>query len=664
MAVGGQRGSTLWAAVLNASDALQVITEEAVENLGMTDADGIAIPLESLHLGTYRRKDGTSGFRFVASLVDGTAVLLQQGTSVWTRHEGLATVTHARFADLPATATSSISGSMAASPTVRERLRVQLLSLKESVHLAGPVELKELREFREAHSSKHLPWSDANGFRRMLLVLTSSGSLAALHCGSGRILWSVHFGSATGRAIAASSQLLPWRSSHNLERSPQVLVLLPKNRGTLAAAVNIHSGKVVMQHSLSSSVQQVVRVPQPVHDGDAEQIVYLLISPPTPASSSSCGNYAGEAPSGEQLPPSVVVLPGGAASVSAAEEAASTLHFWQANLTRGVLTGWGFQPGASLVPQLRWSSVRSPESPSLLAAVGRDSHEPLRSSAKVLGDRSLKVKHLNRHMLLLASGSTPGQPSSTPPQLAIELVDAVTGRSLFRQTHLGCHGPVQGTLAEHWVMYSFWNAIERRHQVALVELYEEVEVNRMQLLFGTFNRSASSYQAPQLEALHSSWFWGAEVTTAAVTTTALGIAPKSLLLGTSTDQVYLMDKRFLDPRRPHKTVKEMSAEEQGEMLLPYAPLLPLLPSSYATLTHRVAALRGVVSAAAVMESATHMVAYGIDLMYVRLSPAASFDGLDDSFPFALLVVLVATMTLGSVILRLFAVHRDVKVKWE
>jgi hypothetical protein len=75
-------------------------------------------------------------------------------------------------------------------------------------------------------------------------------------------------------------------------------------------------------------------------------------------------------------------------------------------------------------------------------------------------------------------------------------------------------------------------------------------------------------------------------------------------------------------------------------------------------------ITGVVSAAAVMESATHMVAYGIDLMYVRLSPAASFDGLDDSFPFALLVVLVATMTLGSVILRLFAVHRDVKVKWE
>lgn len=65
-----------------------------------------------------------------------------------------------------------------------------------------------------------------------------------------------------------------------------------------------------------------------------------------------------------------------------------------------------------------------------------------------------------------------------------------------------------------------------------------------------------------------------------------------------------------------------------------------------------------------MESATHMAAHGIDLMYVRLSPAASFDGLAADFPFALLVVLVAAMTAASLVLRRFAVRRDVKGKWE
>lgn len=36
----------------------------------------------------------------------------------------------------------------------------------------------------------------------------------------------------------------------------------------------------------------------------------------------------------------------------------------------------------------------------------------------------------------------------------------------------------------------------------------------------------------------------------AVTDTARGITGKQLLIATSTDQVYALDKRFLDPRRP------------------------------------------------------------------------------------------------------------------
>ncbi len=55
---------------------------------------------------------------------------------------------------------------------------------------------------------------------------------------------------------------------------------------------------------------------------------------------------------------------------------------------------------------------------------------------QVVGDRSLKVKHLNPHALLVASGAPLGAP--TPPaqlQLHVEILDAVTGRPLFRQVH-------------------------------------------------------------------------------------------------------------------------------------------------------------------------------------------------------------------------------------
>ncbi len=41
--------------------------------------------------------------------------------------------------------------------------------------LAQPAERRALREQRSAQSDKHLFLRDANGFRRLLLLLTSSG---------------------------------------------------------------------------------------------------------------------------------------------------------------------------------------------------------------------------------------------------------------------------------------------------------------------------------------------------------------------------------------------------------------------------------------------------------------------------------------------------------
>lgn len=72
---------------------------------------------------------------------------------------------------------------------------------------------------------------------------------------------------------------------------------------------------------------------------------------------------------------------------------------------------------------------------------------------------------------------------------------------------------------------------------------------------------------------------------------------------------------------------------------------------------------GIVTGPAVMESTTHLLAHGVDLMYARFAPA-SFDGLASDFPHALLVLLVAIMAAGSFVLRTLAQKRDVKCKWE
>lgn len=54
----------------------------------------------------------------------------------------------------------------------------------------------------------------------------------------------------------------------------------------------------------------------------------------------------------------------------------------------------------------------------------------------MLGDRSLKVKHLNRHALLVALGAAPGVAVAPEQlQLHVDVLDAVSGRALFRQVH-------------------------------------------------------------------------------------------------------------------------------------------------------------------------------------------------------------------------------------
>lgn len=65
-----------------------------------------------------------------------------------------------------------------------------------------------------------------------------------------------------------------------------------------------------------------------------------------------------------------------------------------------------------------------------------------------------------------------------------------------------------------------------------------------------------------------------------VTQTLSGINLKQLLMGTVTDQVFAMDYRYLDPRRPLRA--KATAEETEERLLPYSELLPFAPLGYAT----------------------------------------------------------------------------------
>lgn len=74
----------------------------------------------------------------------------------------------------------------------REWLRLQWLSVLVQFKFNTAEEGDELAALRLALSDKNSPVRDANGFRKLIVVLTATGKAMALHTGDGRVVWSRH----------------------------------------------------------------------------------------------------------------------------------------------------------------------------------------------------------------------------------------------------------------------------------------------------------------------------------------------------------------------------------------------------------------------------------------------------------------------------------------
>ncbi|KAK4760107.1 hypothetical protein SAY87_023238 [Trapa incisa] len=84
---------------------------------------------------------------------------------------------------------------------------------------------------------------------------------------------------------------------------------------------------------------------------------------------------------------------------------------------------------------------------------------------------------------------------------------------------------------------------------------------------------ASAYSRPEVVAKSQSYFFTHSVKAITVTVTAKSITWKQLLIGTISDQVLALDKRYLDPRRSLNP----SQAEKEEGVIPLTDSLPIVP---------------------------------------------------------------------------------------
>ncbi len=93
----------------------------------------------------------------------------------------------------------------------------------------------------------------------------------------------------------------------------------------------------------------------------------------------------------------------------------------------------------------------------------------------------------------------------------------------------------------------------------------------------------------------------------AVTRTHLGIAAPNLLFATAADDVWMVDRRIVEPRRP---VGEPKDHEKAEGLLQYSPHLPFRHSMLLTHGLRVPRLHTVLATPSQFESTTIVIGIG------------------------------------------------------
>lgn len=158
-----------------------------------------------------------------------------------------------------------------------------MLKLKGTLMLATPDDMAAIQAMHLKSSGRNKMTRDHNGFRKLIIVLTRSGKVYALHTGDGRIVWAYLLTPLLQAKHCLSPSVLTlrnWRVPHHkaLQENPSVLLVgrcgaSLESQGFLSI-VDSYSGKELETLILDHSIAEVV--PLPLADS-SEQKLHLII---------------------------------------------------------------------------------------------------------------------------------------------------------------------------------------------------------------------------------------------------------------------------------------------------------------------------------------------------------------------------------------------------
>ncbi|KAL2142426.1 hypothetical protein VTI28DRAFT_1198 [Corynascus sepedonium] len=564
-------------------------------------------------------------------------VLIRNGESAWTRHEGMSGGVAATFAEIPESEdlARSLEAEAHSNPLQAYIHRVKR-HINDLQYLPAWIDSIPSR-FMSSVLGKDVPSTsgklarDSFGFHKLAILATKRGMLYGLDVGNnGRVVWSkrafsiprdskwdvkgIHAHDPTGEVtiVGANSDFVVLKG----DTGEIIEAKAPSSEVTTQATalVDTYSGK------------QLIRIGRDGKIGDLH--VY-------------------------KAPRQTVVTRGAAGEVKGVVFVANGTSSYET-------TSWTFSP---------------PQGQRIVNIATRPDHDAVASIGRVLGDRTVKYKYLNPNTLVVAAVSDKAQ------TLTVYLLDTISGQILFSSQHEGIDlsKSIECAMAENWFVCTYFGQYSLRdntaqtlrgYQILVADLYESDEANDRGPLGDAPSFSPlDPVDVPTADGIlrpavtSQSYVLSAPLSALQVTQTRQGITSRQVLAYLPESRgIVGIPRAVLEPRRP--VGRDPTPAEAEEGLMRYHPAVEVDPKSVITHERDVLGVERILTAPAIVESTSLVLAYGIDVFGTRVVPSFLFDILGKGFNKVALVGTVLALLAGVVILAPVVKRKQINLRWQ
>ncbi|KAJ3535734.1 hypothetical protein NMY22_g6355 [Coprinellus aureogranulatus] len=286
---------------------------------------------------------------------------------------------------------------------------------------------------------------------------------------------------------------------------------------------------------------------------------------------------------------------------------------------------------------------------------------PVASFGKVLGNRTTLYKYLNPRLFTALTVNP------TKNLCGLYLVDGTKGTIIYHVQVPADKGvcDIKAALVENWLVYHYYDSEvlsgnvqgTMGYRMVSVELYEGKGIDDKT---GSSDMSSYSNTSTSVLTFEDAFIFPHALTAIAPTNTKFGISSKDLIIATKNHKIQSFPRRALDPRRPRR---KATSQEMEEGLFQYDPVVYDDPKRVISHTYEVANVRQIVTAPALLESTSLVLAFGLDMFLSRVAPSNTFDVLSESFNKAQLVLTITGLAAAIMFTRPMVQRKRLREKW-